>query len=253
MARRAHADRKHLSNSIRPWSKRAKVIACIVTVLLVTAVACVVATVLTTETLTIDEPCYISMTGSMMEWDSVFLAHEGDRTRARVNDDKKWQDLDRFPVVIPDKRTIALQRSMIWNERSSDRIHRIDYFGKILNEASGITLMRGKGYATGADGFLYDGEDTYIFLEDVTLSINGESLDIPKCTVVQVSYGNSINIYGTDIEPYYDYLGEEDVMAVFESGERLNLSTDKLFMAQGVWRLLFMPMDQLQPIEKGIE
>lgn len=191
----------------------------------------------------------VSVNGMVFRWpEGLLLLHNDGGTYLKDREGKRR--LDSYPLILEDSGELLLQRSMIWTQTGEDRIKRLDYFGRVGLEEDGAVLSRGQAEARGADGFLYDGEDTYIFLEPVELSWNGErSMTLEPLTVVQVGYRQYIHIYGPGMEPIFEELTQEEVLVRFAGGKRANLATDLYFMPNGTWRLLFMSMELLEAIK----
>lgn len=191
----------------------------------------------------------VSINGMVFRWPEGALLLHGD-SGTRLRDAEGEHDLDSYPLILEDSGEVLLQRSMIWTQTGQDRIQRLDYFGRVRREGDQTILSRGQAQVEGADGFLYDGEDTYIFLEPVELVWNGErSMELEPLTVVQVGYRQYIHIYGPGMEPVFEDLTQEEVSARFAGGNRANLATDLYFMPNGAWRLLFMSMELLEAIK----
>lgn len=60
-----------------------------------------------------------------------------------------------------------------------------------------------------------------------------------------------LELYGPGIEPVAEEIGTEEVVAEFEDGRKVNLSTDRYYMRNGVWRLLFLPLEGLSEMGTG--
>ena len=101
------------------------------------------------------------------------------------------------------------------------------------------------------DGFIFDNEDTYIFLEAAELSYGETRIAIEPLTIVQVSYMEYLQIFGPGVEPRFEEFESDEVTAVFENGKRVNLATDRFYDKNGVCRLLFMPLEALPEMETG--
>lgn len=200
------------------------------------------------DTLRIDGPVYTYINGMRFEWENgVRLQHDRDATTLRAP--KETQRIETFPLISKEDGSIIMQKSGTWNRTADEWFYRVDYFTTISHDEEGIVIRRGEKESRDISGFLYDNADTYIFLQPVELTYNGQTVHVEPMTIVQVQYRGSIQIFGPGLEPVFDYLAQEEVRAEFADGKRVNLATDTFFKKNGEWRLLFMPLDALKTIE----
>ncbi len=202
------------------------------------------------DSLDLEEAVYIYINGDKVDWpEGVRLIHRDDVTMLEDNENR--QNLERYPLIRAEDGTIILQRSCSWNRTDDDKMYRMDYFGTVSRDESGILLSRRGKESRDISGFLYDNGDTYIFLEPATLSWGEKAVDIKAMTIVQVVYMDNIQIYGPNMEPYFERLEVDEVTAEFSSGKRLNLATDRYYQPNGSWRLLFLPLEALKELGTG--
>lgn len=231
------------------WSVKARVISIAAVAAGVLMIIGAVVALRGRDSCQVEEAAGLSVNGVAFQWpDGLRLLHRDGHTWLREENGER--NLETFPLVLEESGGLLLQKSMIWTQTAEDKVLRLDYFSRVEKEEGGVTLSRGQARAEHADGFLYDGEDTYIFLESAKLTWNGEQeRTVEPLTVVQVGYRNYIHIYGPGMEPIFEELATEEVTAEFTGQKRMNLATDRYFMPNGAWRLLFMPMDRLNTIK----
>ncbi len=201
------------------------------------------------DSMRLTENVYMGSLGSRVEWPAggkLIRREETTLIRARGEE----REFERYPLIGVLSGDIYLQKSMLWTQVAEDKVMRFDYFGTISRtEDEGVVLSRGTSRVSGADGFLFDGVDTYIFLQEAELLWNGDQrMTLSPLTVVITDYMGQIEIYGPDTETVFSVLTQEEVEASFANGKRINLATDQFFMKNGTWRLLFMSLDRLNPI-----
>lgn len=203
------------------------------------------------DSLSLDGGAYVCVSGVRVDFpDGVDLSHRDDVTTLSAGGGE--QNLERYPLIQADG-SLLLQRSCSLNGTADGSICRLDYYTEIRNGGNGVTISRRGKEKAGAAGFVYDNEDTYIFLEPVTLSWGERTMELPALTVAQVTYLQSIQIYGPDTETFYEPLTEEEVTAVFADGRRCNLALDRLYQVNGTWRLLFLPLEDLPDMTSAAE
>lgn len=225
--------------------KRSVLIPAIAAAACAVVVFCAVAALKGRDSMELAEPFYTSVNGMRMEWESGRLVRDDGVTYIRQG--RQRQSFEEYPLIKADESEIILQRSCSLYRTTDDMFYRVDYFTRAERGENGVILRRRGKELEVAEGFLYDNEDTYLFLENAELSYGEESLAIGPMTVVQVSYMGHIQIFGPGLTPQFSYLtNEEPVTAQFEGGKKVNLTTDRFYMQNGTWRLLFFPLDKLQ-------
>ena len=88
-------------------------------------------------------------------------------------------------------------------------------------------------------GIIYDGKDTYLFLEPVKLTVDGEVTDLPALSMIHATYGNAIEIYPYGYEPSEVALyTDSDVKVTFSEGRTLMPLTDRVLLENQGWQLM---------------
>lgn len=215
------------------------------------------------DTMMIQGPVYTYVNGMQIQWDEVRLSHKDDTTFLHEGGTK--HEFEMYPLIavesrdtgtdsewnvpVEDEERIILQKSGSWNQTRTDEIYRVDYYTEITREGIEVVLNRRGNTIKNPSGFIYDNQDTYIFLEPVMVSWNGKTVNLEPLTVVQVSYMDAIQIFGPGVETVYEKLDGEEVTAEFSGGKKVNLATDRYYTGNGTWRLLFLPLDVLPGVE----
>ena len=121
----------------------------------------------------------------------------------------------------------------------NDSVYRLSHFSTMANENNSVVLRDGNLKAENAGGYLFDGVDTYIFLENTELRWDGGSVEVPALSYAVARYGNTLQ--------YFDYAagtstvvqtGESELTASFANGDVLDMGTDTMKKANGTWYLL---------------
>lgn len=92
-----------------------------------------------------------------------------------------------------------------FNKKSLPVSSRVSYYP---NDKS-YTFTKNKKTYSSQNGFLYDGHNTYIFLEDMNVTYNGQTIKVPALSYVQVELNNWIQLfnYGTKEVDYVNLSG----------------------------------------------
>lgn len=234
----------------KKFSKRSILISIAVAAAAVIVILCAIAALRGRDRLILEEPVYTVINGMKMEWpEGAYLVRNDGITM--MKNGKARQNFQRYPLITEEDGTIVLQKSCSYNRTSDEMIYRLDYFSTVSKDEKGIVISRGGKETRDISGFIYDNEDTYVFLENAVLSWEGESVFIEPLTIVQVSYMNYLQIFGPGLTPRFEWLETDTVTAEFESGKRLNLATDRYYMQNSSWRLLFLPLEALPEMKTG--
>ena len=216
----------------------------------VIVILCAVAALLGRDRMNLKEPVYTAVNGEKMEWPqgAELIRRKG---KTLLKSGRSEQDFQRYPLITEEDGRVILQKSCSLNKTSEQLICRLDYFTAISKDEEGILISRRGSETRNADGFIFDNEDTYIFLEAAQLSWGEECIEIEPLTIVQVTYMEYLQIFGPGIAPRFEELSSDEVTAVFENGKRLNLATDRFYDKNSSCRLLFLPLEALPEIKTG--
>lgn len=249
MKKRIEDGNETMTNHNRLW-RRAVLISMTAAAAAVTVICCAAAALRHQDSLKPGKASYFYVNGMRTEWSADMKLMRKDGVTV-MDEGRKKYEFQEFPLVLADEDTIILQKSCCYNRIADERIFRLDYFTAVSRDEEGIRISRRDKENRGGGGFIYDNNDTYIFLEPVTLSWEGDSRQIEPMTIIQVSYMDYLELYGPGIEPFAEQVSTDEVVAEFEDGRKVNLSTDRYYMQNGVWRLLFLPLEGLSEMETG--
>ena len=128
---------------------------------------------------------------------------------------------------------------------------RLESFSTVSVSDSSIQLKDENQSRDGVSGFLFDGEGTYIFLEPAEIDWEDDSIEVPAMSFAVVQYGQTLNlyVYGEDSARLIS-INEKEVKASFKNGGSVNLGTNKLWLPNGTWLLLFTKPELLPRINE---
>ena len=85
-----------------------------------------------------------------------------------------------LPVYLENSRKVVLTSDMLYISPRIGGCSRAVHFSEVECKTNQmISVSRGGSKADTERGFLYDGEDFYLFLEPVTVNFNGYTMDLP--------------------------------------------------------------------------
>lgn len=160
-------------------------------------------------------------------------------------------EMSSLPVYYEDRQTVVLPQPMVYYASGSVTAVRAECFTELDYLDNGtVTAVSGGRETSLTRGFMYDGQDTYLFLEPVTLEFNGYRLELGAMSYVTADYQNDVMVYnradGTmTMEPP---TGAVTAKAV--SGDyTVSLLEDSLTLQDGTKVLLFTRPDLLDGLK----
>lgn len=153
---------------------------------------------------------------------------------------------DGTPLVNPNESQLILPVSMgLMRPFHEDSLKRVNYFAT-LNKIGDITEINQNGVITNVEeGFLYDGKGTYIFLEDMTISIGSSTYYAHAMTYARVFYRDAIEIYNMTTDEYqYVDISNAETTALSAEGYSINLGTGVMTVGD-TDRILFSDIEAM--------
>ncbi|MDR1329634.1 MAG: hypothetical protein LBK23_08550 [Oscillospiraceae bacterium] len=160
------------------------------------------------------------------------------------------RDAVNLPIYRSDTRAVVLPQDMVYYDPRAGTAVRSDYFTELRYDENGfVTAVRGGASRGLSQGFLYDGRDTYLFLEPVTLRFNGYRIELSAMSFAEAIYDGQIMLYDresgeTTFEP-----PQSAVICESAAGDyTVSLLSDYLEKADGARTLLFTNPALLEPL-----
>lgn len=153
---------------------------------------------------------------------------------------------DGTPIVNEEDAQLILPVSMgLMRPFHEDSLKRVNFFAT-LKKSGDITEINQNGFITEVEeGFLYDGSGTYIFLEDMTLTIGSSTYYAHALTYAKVFYKDAIEIYNITTGDYqYIDISNSDTTALSADGYSINLGTGVMTVGN-TQRILFADIEAM--------
>lgn len=156
------------------------------------------------------------------------------------------------PILYEDTAKITLSDNMLLMIPTEGKdVSRVNCFATITEKGglSTITMDRKQKQVRG--GFLYNGEDTYILLEEATLVIGAKEVELGPLSYVTVAYRQYVEYHNSaDNEYEWIALDNVDVTGKAASGYLLDFGKDVINTGDGE-ALLFSAVDSVSVIKMG--
>jgi hypothetical protein len=176
--------------------------------------------------------------------------------RVTLEDGSDIFPLDSIPVFFKGEHKLIIPENMSIIVPEESRSGKLEFFTTVEERADGgylMTPISGGRRAETDGGFLFDGRDLYIFLEEVEISWGDsadEKITLAPMSYMVVLYNLRIEIYPRDAsEGILLDTGMARVMAYFR-GYSVDLSKDILYR-KGQEMLLFTNPSVLKPFGRG--
>lgn len=161
-------------------------------------------------------------------------------------EDKESIYSDGTPIVNEDEGQLILPVSMgLMRPFHEDSLKRVNYFAT-LKKSGDVVLINQNDFATEiSEGFLYDGDGTYIFLEDMTLTIGNSTYYAHAMTYARVFYKDTIEIYNITTGDYqYIDITDSETTALSANGYSIDLGTGVMTIGD-TQRILFADIEAM--------
>lgn len=182
----------------------------------------------------------------------VTLINDGDITKVESNEG--IMDINDAPIYYQDvdNKVLITKNMQLFFPHLFNKNYKLKYFTNIFydNEMSSSYFEDGKKNVFLEDAFLYDGNNMYLFLTDISVQVLDEKYDLSPLSYVVVNYQGEVEIYDKKTDKYHMIeLCEKDVLA--NLGEyTINLSTDTVSNGDNS-RLLMKSVDGLEIYKSG--
>lgn len=154
------------------------------------------------------------------------------------------------PLYYKDQERMFLPMVMVACCPSDNKFGRLDYFTEVYQDQNGVYAQRGYHHIPLHNGFLHNGADLYIFLENTTIKWQEKSVALEPFSYAIVIYNQRLEIYSAkDGECVLEDTGVCKVIAETTSGYKIDLGTDILYRADGNEQMLFAQPSTLKELE----
>lgn len=154
------------------------------------------------------------------------------------------------PLYYKEQERMFLPTVMVACLPSDNKYGRLDYFTEVYQDKNGIYAQRGYHHIPLGKGFLHNGKDLYVFLENTTVNWQEKSVSLEPFSYAIVIYNQRLEIYSAKGgECVLEDTGVCKVIAVAESGYKIDLGTDIMYRPDGNEQMLFAQPSTLKELE----
>lgn len=144
---------------------------------------------------------------------------------------------------------IILTQDMVYYDPRNSLLMKIDALSEVYYTEYGITAVNGnKEYALNK-GFLYDGDDYFIFLEDVSVKFNGYLLELSPLSYIEAVFQSHVMTFDHDtLETMLEAPETEVEVTAGGSEYTISLIGDSIVNSKDEKSLLFSRPDLLDSV-----
>jgi hypothetical protein len=214
--------------------------------ILAAIVVAVVFIVMRLGTYSIHEPVYRFENGARYDYAGTTELKRNDEDEAiYLQNQGESVLLEDAPIYYTDNATsVLLPRQMIYVDPATLRTGRTGYntLVQIDSEGKGTALINGDKVDVDK-GFFFDGSNTYVFLEPVTISWNGQTVELGPLSYAIVYYNLRVEFYSADGKTIVvEQTGDMRVQAESaDGGFKIDLGTDIMNTGKGESLLITRP------------
>lgn len=166
-----------------------------------------------------------------------------------ITDAAGTREASSIAIYQEEDNRIIIPKDMVYYDPRNDTFAKIDAFTEIVVSDTEIIATNGNKECSLNKGFIYDGEDYYLFLEDVSVSANKYTFELSCMSYIEAVYQVNMITLDYDTKDSIVEVPTTDIIVTGESGDyTLNLLNDLLENHEGEKSLLFSRPDLLDSI-----
>ncbi|WP_249028920.1 hypothetical protein [Tannockella kyphosi] len=191
----------------------------------------------------LENDAYQVILGMKVEYDSG-IEFVYDDVGATYEGADVYEYLDTSPLYMVDESYMVMPDYTIYVDARGIYYYQVPCFTEVNYESG--TIINGVGVS---GGFIYDGQNTYTFLDEMTVRINGVDTELGKYSTVSLTVDGLYSLYNkTDETMEYGYIYTSTLEASC-SDYSVDLLNDILYTSNNEKILLFDDPELLDVIE----
>jgi hypothetical protein len=159
-------------------------------------------------------------------------------------------ELDRTPLYYKEEDRIMITGVVSIIQPGLSLTNRIGNMSLLYEQDKKYFVQSESRKTKVANFFLFDGKDTYIFFEPVTIGWNDKTLELAPFSFITVRYNQTIRYFDTAAGSCTTIdTGICNAMVTMQCGARISLSTDILYREDGQEQMLFLQPNLLEDLK----
>lgn len=178
---------------------------------------------------------------------------QGDDGQMRIVNEEHNTDISTdLPIYYKERSAVVLPGEMIYYAPREGIFAKSDLFSEVVQGENGdVRIVKENREANVDRGFLFDGEDFYLFLEPMVLKFNGYTLELPAMSYVEARFNGDVMVFNYETEEFLIEPPKDVVTASVPEGDyEISLLNDSMTLHDGSRMLLFTRPDLLESVQK---
>ena len=176
---------------------------------------------------------------------AVYSHNEGELA---IKDKSGEGSVECYPIIHKGNpnRKITISENMLYTNPNYDEgCSRLNYFTSIELDQGLAIIEKDKKRTVVSGGYLFNGVNTYILLEDSILEIGVNKVKVPALSYVIANYRNDLELYNSETRAYeYYFLGGSDSFINVDDKYTIDVGRD-VIIKDGRESLIFTAVDGL--------
>lgn len=168
-----------------------------------------------------------------------------------LTDSTGTSSMSSIVIYQDEENKIILTQDMIYYDPRNNLFGKIDALTEIVYSSTGTVAISGNKEYQLNKGFLYDGDDYYIFLEDVVVNFNGYKVELTPFSYIEAIFQTHVMVFDYDTQYTMFETPETEVTVTAANGDyTLSLINDAMVNYNDEKTLLFTSPDLLDSLMK---
>lgn len=155
-----------------------------------------------------------------------------------------------LPIYLDEQRTFVVIGDMLYYAPSNKSVGLVRCFSEVNHKENGLVTVTNEGKSVKPEaGFLYDGNDFYIFLEPVSISCMGYTVELPALSYAEVVNGGNVMLFNYETQEFFvEMLDGSATANAVRGGYTISLLGDTMTARDGERTLLSARPELFEPI-----
>ena len=200
------------------------------------------------DTLYITQELYQNTSEGRVTFSGVNKIAKSSRGCVLENNDRLYE-LKSVPLYYKNENSILVPNIVTIVQPDLYLTNRLENMTRIYEKDGQYHVNNNGDEVRVSDFFLFDGRDTYVFFEPITINWQNNSIELSPFSYVTVKYNHSIQVYDRSTMNLSNIdTGICNVTAKMRCNARINLSTDILQRQDGQEQMLFIQPNLLEDL-----
>ena len=179
-----------------------------------------------------NEEIYYYIDDTLMEYKGKVVLDRNNKVTNISADESDWKTISE-PIYYKNEEKVIFPNSMsLVRPTLGFKQNRLNYFTVLQNTPTNIKISNTDVDMSISNAFLFDGVNTYFFIDNVKLEYNDKTIDLPRFSYVRCGYKDYLYIYNYETKEMTADTEANYLVFASTAGYKINLSTDNLSVGE---------------------